>query len=255
MAKNKLVLNGDKTHLLIMTSLRNHRRHGNYGITLDTGDKIIEPQDTEKLLGGFISNDLSWKENIRDNNKSLFRIPLSRINALSKVCRISDFKTRKMSANGIVISKFIYLIQLWGGCQQYLLIFLQKLQNRAARMVTKRNIYTPVRELLQQCGWLSINQLIFYHNVLQVFKTRETKRPGYLYKKFSADFGAQTRMARSNGIKINNRIKSDLGLNNFTHVAAKQWNILPITLRMSPKLSTFKSQVKTWIKDNVPIWI
>ena len=236
-----------------MTSLRNHRRHGNYGITLDTGDKIIEPQDTEKLLGGFISNDLSWKENIRDNNKSLFRVLTSRINALSKVCRISDFKTRKMIANGIVISKFIYLIQLWGGCQQYLLIFLQKLQNRAARMVTKRNIYTPVRELLQQCGWLSINQLIFFHNVLQVFKTRETKRPGYLYKKFSADFGAQTRMARSNGIKINNRIKSDLGLNNFTHVAAKQWNILPITLRMSPKLSTFKSQVKTWIKDNVPI--
>ena len=69
-------------------------------------------------------------------------------------------------------------------------------------MVTKRNIYTPVRELLQQCGWLSINQLIFFHNVLQVFKTRETKRPGYLYKKFSADFGAQTRMARSNLLAI-----------------------------------------------------
>ena len=52
MSKNKLVLNSDKTHLLIMTSARNHKSHGNYGITLDTGTEIIEPGNEEKLLGG-----------------------------------------------------------------------------------------------------------------------------------------------------------------------------------------------------------
>ena len=107
MANNKLVLNGDKTPLLIMASEKNHRRHGNYGITLNTGTKIIEPQENEKLLGGFISSNLQWKENIRDNNKSLFRVLTSRLNALTKICRISDFKTRKMIANGIFISKLI----------------------------------------------------------------------------------------------------------------------------------------------------
>ena len=90
MANNKLVLNGDKTHLLIMASEKNHRRHGNYGITLNTGTKIIEPQENEKLLGGFISSNLQWKENIRDNNKSLFRILTSRLNALKKIMIIHD---------------------------------------------------------------------------------------------------------------------------------------------------------------------
>ena len=95
MAKNKLVLNGDKTHVMIMSSAKNHKRHGDYGITLNTGSKIIEPSQNEKLLGAFISNDLTWKEHIRDNNKSLFKILTSRINALAKIARISDFKTRK----------------------------------------------------------------------------------------------------------------------------------------------------------------
>ena len=205
-AMNKLVINSDKTHLLIMASARNHRRHGDYRITLDTGSEIIEPQDTEKLLGGFISNDLNWKENLRDNKKSLFKILTSRINALSKISRISSFKTRKMIANGIFLSKLIYLIQLWGGCQQYLLTFLQKLQNKAARHVTKRNVFTPVKVLLTQCGWLSVKQLIVYHNLLQIFKTKTTGRPSHLHKKFSRDFGANTRAAKSGNIKIDTRL-------------------------------------------------
>merc|ERR1711997_808082 len=101
MAKNKLVLNGDKTHLLVLASSKNHKKHENYGITLDTGTKIIQPSEYEKLLGGFISNDLSWKEHIRDNEKSLFKVITSRINALSKISTIASFKTRKMIANGI----------------------------------------------------------------------------------------------------------------------------------------------------------
>ena len=73
MANNKLVINSDKTHLLVMASAKNHRKHDNYGITLNTGNEVIEPQNYEKLLGGFISSDLSWKEHLRDNDKSLFQ--------------------------------------------------------------------------------------------------------------------------------------------------------------------------------------
>ena len=126
------------------------------------GNKVVKPQDNERLLGGFISNDLTWKENIRDNKKSLFRILTSRINALSKICKISSFKTRKMIANGIFCSNLISLISVWGGSPNYLIDLqkLQKLQNRAARLVTKKNIYTPIKTLLAQCGWLTVKRLI-----------------------------------------------------------------------------------------------
>ena len=66
MAANRLVLNSDKTHLLVMASGTQHRLHGNYGIMLDTGSEIIKPQNNERLLGCQISSNFSWKDHIKD---------------------------------------------------------------------------------------------------------------------------------------------------------------------------------------------
>ena len=69
--------------------------------------------------------------------KSVLTSLTSRLNALRKVCRVATFKQRKIIADGIVMSKLIYIIQLWGGCSKYLIYILQKLRNKAARFVTK----------------------------------------------------------------------------------------------------------------------
>ena len=44
----------------------------------------------------------------------------------------ADYSTRLMVANVIVMSKVYYLIQLWGGCETYLIHSLQVQLNRAA---------------------------------------------------------------------------------------------------------------------------
>ena len=193
MNSNKLVLNTDKTHLLVMCSKSNHRKNGDFGITLNTGTEVIEPIPSEKLLGGYISSDLTWNNHIRDNHNSIFKTLVSRINALSKISNFSSFKTRKMIANGVVQSRLIYLIQLWGGCSNYLIRFLQILQNRAARIVTKLNWFTPVRTLLLQCGWLSVHQLVHYHSLMLAYKIRLEKTPFYFDEKFNTQFCRVTR--------------------------------------------------------------
>ena len=104
---------------------------------LNTGSEIIQPVEHEKLLGGYISQDFSWNYHLRDNSKSLFQTLVSRVNVLSKISSFASFKTRKMIANGIFMSRLVYLIQVWGlGCTDYLTKSLQILQNRAARSVT-----------------------------------------------------------------------------------------------------------------------
>ena len=146
---------------LSMTSAQKHRSHDDFGITLNIGNKIIKPQDNERLYGGFILNDLTWKENIRNNKKSFFWILTSRINALSKICKISSFKKRKMIANGSFCSNLISLISVWSGSPNYLIDLFQKLQRPSkARLVIKKNIDTPIKTLLAQFGWLSVKQLI-----------------------------------------------------------------------------------------------
>ena len=82
MAQNKLVLNSDKTHLLVMASQNKHKTRLNFGITLNIGTEVIEPISCEKLLGGYISNNFKWNDNIRGNKCSIFNTLVSRINAL-----------------------------------------------------------------------------------------------------------------------------------------------------------------------------
>ena len=119
-----------------------------------------------------MSADFTWKFHIRDSQNSLFRTLISRVNGFAKISSGASFKTRKMIANGVVMSKLVYLIQVWGGCSGYLVNSLQLIQNRAARIVTKLDLYTSIPKLLLQCGWLSVHQLVYYHTLLLVYQVK-----------------------------------------------------------------------------------
>ena len=254
MGKNKLILNSDKTHLLVLTSARNHRLHGNFNITLDTGNEIIEPRSEERLLGGIISSNLKWNSHVQDHQKSLSKILTSKINALSKISAYSSFRTRKTIANGVVMSYLTYLVQLYGGCSEYLLTGLQVQQNKAARLVTRLGWGTPTSIILLQCGWLSVRQMVVHHSLLLLFKCKQTGKPEYIYSKINHKFTRVTRLATFGGIKDDRRFESSLAQNSFIPRTVKLWNEkLPETLRAEISLTTFKEKLKTWVKNNVHI--
>ena len=158
-----------------------------------------------------------------------------------------------MIANGIFLSKLIYLIQVWGGCSDFLLDFLQIQQNRAARYVTKLGRGTPLKIILMQCGWLSVRQLAIYHNLNFIYKTKRDKKPKYFSDKFSQQFGYQTRLARGSGIRTNEIVKKTLTQQNFTYKSTKIWNELPNDIRMETTELKFKQKIKAWIRSNVSI--
>ena len=205
MASNRLILNSDKTHLMVMTSARMHSVHQDFGIYLDTGSETILPQNEERLLGAIVSNDLSWNSHVRDSKNSLISTLTSRVNALSKMCRFSNFQFRKMVANGIVMSYLSYLMPVYGGCPEYLLDAPQTLQNRAARLVTISSWYTPSATMLHQVGWLSVRQMVAYYSLIFLFKTKQNRVPFYIHNKISAPFNVQTRLSISNGSRKSER--------------------------------------------------
>ena len=62
MAANKLVINGDKTHLVVLGTKKSAARRQEVSIVADSN--IITPSRTEKLLGGTICEDMKWKEQV-----------------------------------------------------------------------------------------------------------------------------------------------------------------------------------------------
>ena len=156
-----------------------------------------------------------------------------------------------MMADGIFMSKLSYLIALWGGCGIVLRKTLQTIQNKVARVVTKLDWSTPAAVLLNQVGWLSVNQLIFYHSVVQIYKVNKTQTPKYLDSMFSWTYNYNTRQAVGGVIRLVGKPKLDVTRNSFRWRAANQYNQLPTEIRKCQTLASFKTNAKTWIKENV----
>ena len=68
MAANKLVINADKTHLLVMgTPAMGPARQE---VQLTAGEHVILPTATEKLLGCNIHENMKWGEHLQLNEQS-----------------------------------------------------------------------------------------------------------------------------------------------------------------------------------------
>ena len=200
----------------------------------------IKPSQTEKLLGGQLHQSLQWNHHLRDHKQSLMKQLTSRINGLKRVCGSASFKTKLMVANGIVMSKLMYLIVVWGGAQQYLLSALQVQQLTAARAVCGFGSWGwSKKRLLDRTGWLSIRQLIFFHTVLQTYKINSTKVPKSIYKSL---------ITRYNGMIHQEEIPQS----SFRYRAMKSFNQVPVSVRTGSR-ATVKRKLKLWVKSNLPI--
>ena len=128
-----MVINADKTHLLVLGTKKIDKKRKE--VNIQAGAFTIKPTESEKLLGGTLHQNMQWNHHIRDSSKSLVKQLTTRINGLKKIAKNATYKTRLMVANGAVMSKLIYLITAWGGAQKYFLNVLQVQQLTAARSV------------------------------------------------------------------------------------------------------------------------
>ena len=246
MNSNKLVINPDKTHLMVMANKTAKRKE----VTMMAGGYTIKPSESEKLLGGQLHQSLHWKLHVRDHKGSLINQLGSRLNGLKKVCVNASFDTKLMVANGVVMSKLTYLITLWGGAQEYLLSAVQVQQLAAARAVCGFGCWRWSRQkLLDKMGWLSVRQLIFYHTVLQVHKTLKTGVPKPLHQSLTGAYPRNTRRAASGQIRHDENFVSK---STFKYRAMQSYNSVPVSVRVGTT-ATVKRKLKQWIKTNIPI--
>ena len=249
MGDNGLVINDDKTHLVVMGTKRNSEARKT--VKIETGTVTIKPDTTEKLLGFQIHETLKFQEHCRDSKKSIFNRLIPRMNALKRLSRNGSFKTRLMVANATVMSIFCYMISVWGGTEAYIISAAQVIQNRAARIVTKRGWFTSQKNLLRETNWLSIRQMIFYHTILQIWRVRKTRRPEYLNEMLNPEYEQRTRCVIEGNIK-SQEPKTSLGKKALRFRGASMWNTLPTNLKIvTGEVQSYKKQLKIWVRENV----
>ena len=246
MNNNKLVINPDKTHMMVMGTKKAVLPRQQ--VTMMAGNFSIKPTQTEKLLGGNIHQSLKWNQHIADNKSSLIRQLTSRNNGLKKISKNIKFNTRLMVANGAAQSKLVYLITVWGGAQQYLIKALQVQQSTAARTVCGFQSWGwSRRRLLKRVGWMSVRQLVYFHTVLQSHKTITIGLPRPLNAALTTDHPYKTRSATSGHIRL-----GETCTNTFKYRAMISYNSVPNKV-MTGSIPTVKRKLKQWVLENVPL--
>ena len=91
------------------------------------------------------------------------------------------FKSCLTIINALVISKLNFCCSLFYGIPTSQIKKLQKVQNFAARVITKSNRFQPATPILQQLRWLPIKNFIDYRILTITYQTIITKTaPIYL---------------------------------------------------------------------------
>ena len=165
------------------------RRHiDTTAVILNTGFEIIFPTPEVLLLGVQVHQDLGFATNIFYGRGSVVSSLSTRIGALKRVSKVASYKTRLSVYSSLVISRILYVLPLYGGAPNYMITALQHKMNEAMRIVTKRKWdvcgcrLISTTELLNQCGFLSVKQMIYFHSVAAVHKLLVHGAPLYLHQ-------------------------------------------------------------------------
>ena len=241
---NMLKLNPDKTHILTVgTEERLRRLPQTVQVVMDN---VVLKEDLtrcELLLGCQVESNLKWHAQVADLTTKLGK----RLTGLENIKFILPFPIRKTVTEGIFNSILVYCLTLYGGSDRTHIRELQVLQNKAAQIVCHAPPRSNRAKLFEKLGWLSVNQLIMYHTLINVYRIRVCGEPEYLAQ-FLKNDSITGRIIRTN-------TNLGLALRSFVFRGSSQWNSLPSSIRILTKIGTFKKKLRSWILTNTPRFI
>ena len=155
---NKLSLNVAKTKAMVISSKQKEKHLAkNHGkLSKKIQDEQIDNVLTAKYLGIQVDRNLNWKGHIKALSSKISR-------ATGFLKHDKSFLTRdtlKTLYTGIVEPHFIYCCSVWGNCGATERKHLQKLQNRASRILTNSHNDADARPLLNTLGLKTSQYLI-----------------------------------------------------------------------------------------------
>ena len=145
-----------------------------------------------------------------------------------------------------ITNKLDYNNSLLMGCPKKVIRRMQLVQNAAARVITgckKKDHVTPI---LHQLHWLPVEYRIVYKVLLLTFKVLNGKGPEYLRELLTVYVPGRSLRSETDNLLCVPRTKYvETQKRAFGVQAALQWNKLPVSLRHTDTVDSFKKALKT----------
>jgi hypothetical protein len=146
---NKLSLNIAKTEFMIIGSRQRLATFNNYELSVSVDNVPVRQVSSTKTLGLTLDENLIWRNHVEVITKKIS----SGIGALKRVRGLIDQETAIKAYKSFIESYFSCCAPVWDGLGVTLSDRLQKLQNRAARVITSSTYDISSSQLLDQLQW------------------------------------------------------------------------------------------------------
>ena len=242
MLKNKLKLNEDKTEILFIRSSA-CKEIDNINININGHE--ISAQTKIKNLGVVLDPDMSMKSHVSNLCKNLY-LQLKKIGSIRKYLSVDVTKTLITS---LILSRLDYCNSLLAGVPDEQLQQLQRVQNIAAKIISKKLKHDHVTPILKELHWLPVKERVIYKVCLTCYKCVNDLSPDYL-KQLLTPYVPRRALRSSSDktalLKPKINYKS-YGQRSFSYFAPLVWNRLPKTIREAGNLEIFKKKLKTYL--------
>ena len=153
--------------------------------------------------------------------------------------------------NGIVQPRLDYAIAIWGFTSQQNIYNVQRLQNRAARIITGNHDYVHTRglDIVKQLNWMNVVQRRDYFIALFMLKCIHGLSPVYLSDliTMSNDIAIRPTRASSSDMVMVPRVILYITKRSYSYCDPMIWNALPKFIKHCVSINIFRKALKTHV--------
>ena len=170
---------------------------------------------------------------------------------IRQIGRIRNFLARDACSDAVrsaILSRLDYANALLGGLRQTDLDRLQRGENCAARVISRTKIRERITPILCDLHWLPVPSRIQFKLCVCMYKVIHGAAPDYICSELTLYRPQRALRSSYNGQLLNITVgRKDVAAFDFIVKGPQLWNDLPIDIRNSPSLTTFKSRLKTFL--------
>ena len=167
----------------------------------------------------------------------------SGIGAIKRIRHLVPQATLHLIYQALIQPHFDYCNIAWGNCGITLQTKIQKLQNRAARVLTCSNYDADAGYLFELLGWKNLASQQQIQRATMVYKSLHGLAPDYLCSKCERQKTAYNLRDSQNELNVP-LPRTNYYKNSFSYSGTTLWNSLPRDIRHAESLGLFKRLIK-----------
>ena len=185
-----------------------------------------------------------WLDEQLNLDKHINQIVSHCYKLLKDIGRVRNMLTQEHTeslVHAVTSSRLDYCNSLFINMSNDNLNKLQKVQNAAARLVTRKRKRDSVSHTLRELHWLNVESRIIFKVILIVYKVIHgicSENLVVRYKQYNC---------RPNDFLLleTKVVKTRYGRRTFDYAGPRLWNALPLEVRTIESIDTFKKKLKT----------